>query len=112
MISNRSVPGTSFDEDESKFPFWKRCQIWFTEDWSALIGGIFTGYTDQNWTEFTLIQARAEVEWILSNAEINIALLGFHVRFTYFWPSKRRTEMMAQVDEFLLRHNLLDDDKK
>ena len=39
-----------------------------------------------NWSDFTFVELSAEIEWNMENADICFALLGVHVRCTYYWP--------------------------
>lgn len=85
-ISVRSVPGTSgFERGDPQW--WRRFGFEWYHDWSSFL------FWRVNWSDFTFVHLACEAEWCMSNAEITAALLGFHVRFTYYWPSETRDDM-------------------
>ena len=89
-VDVRRVPGS----DSTTQPPWYRrfgAECW--NDWSSL-----QGPRHVNWSDFTLVHAGGEIEWHMSNAEFYVALLGVHLRLTYYWHSDKRDELIELVD--------------
>jgi hypothetical protein len=87
----KAVPGTAFNRQDP--PWWKRFGLESWHDWSFFL------FWRVNWSDFTLIKIEAEAEWRMSNAYLSMALLGFHLRLTYYWPSKERDALVRTVEE-------------
>ena len=75
----RLIPGTSGFKRATP-PWWKRFGVSCYHDWDSFL------FWRVNWSDFTFIELSAEIEWHMENAEIGFALLGVHVRATYYWP--------------------------
>lgn len=75
--------------------WWRRFGVYWSQDWS---GVLFP--RRHNWSDFTLIRLQGELTWNMGTSELNIALLGFHVQFTYYWPSDNREDLKRTVRLF------------
>ena len=61
----------------------KRSMVQVGEDYSNLFSP--TGF---NWVEFTLINVRFEVNKMFGQLELDLALLGLHINFSYVYDVK------------------------
>lgn len=82
-VEMRAIPGTEHFPREQP-PWWKRFGVAAWHDYDSFL------FWRMNWSNFTLIEVSGEIEWCVSNAEFELALLGLHVRLTYYWPSEER----------------------
>uniref|UniRef100_A0A6M3J721 Uncharacterized protein n=1 Tax=viral metagenome TaxID=1070528 RepID=A0A6M3J721_9ZZZZ len=87
----RSVPGTG--AESAAKPWWRRfgAEVW--QDWSGVLF-----FWRHNWSDFTLIQIMAECETMMGNATAELALIGFHLRLSWYWPNANRDGLLAQVE--------------
>jgi hypothetical protein len=84
MINARPIPGTA-DFQRGDPPWYRRFDVTIWQDWTDIL---FPARV--NWSDFTLIQINGEAAWLMGTIELEFALLGFHIRFTYFWPNENR----------------------
>ncbi len=86
----RSIPGSA---SRLPRPWWRRFGVVTENDWPGII------HADRcNWSDFTLLNLSGECEWLMGNAEIALAVFGFHLTFTYFWPCAERDKLMAMKE--------------
>lgn len=82
----RPVPGTA-DYPRTTPPWWRRFGLGWSHDWDSFL------FWRVNWSNFTLIEVAGEIEYVTSTAEIELAVVGLHLRLTYYWPSAERDEL-------------------
>lgn len=82
--------------DGRKDPWWRRWSVTVREDWT----GVLMPWK-HNWSDFTLIEVSGEVEQCFGTAELNVALLGLHLRLACWWPNARREQLHEEVEAML-----------
>ena len=91
-VEARSVPGS----ESADLPSWyRRFDLSWYQDWT----GVLQPHR-HNWSDFTLIQISAEAEWHMGTAEFILALLGVHVRLTWYWPNENRVQLVDMCEAF------------
>lgn len=83
----KPVSGTSGLERGDP-PWWRRFGVSWWQDWS---GVLMPGR--HNWSDFTLINVAGEAAWNMGTAEFAVALMGFHLRLTWYWPNENREDL-------------------
>jgi hypothetical protein len=98
-VKIRSVTGTQGLKPGDP-PWWRRFGASWWQDWTGILRP-----RQHNWSDFALIEVSGEAEWCMGTAELNFALCGFHLRFTYYWPNETREGLKAAVREILAGEN-------
>lgn len=93
MASIASVPGTRGFQRGTP-AWWRRFGFEWYHDWSSFL------FWRVNWSDFTLINISGEIEWHMGSSEVCLALLGLHVRFTYYWPNENREALTTTARLF------------
>lgn len=94
-VKIRPSTGTA-DEDDAAKPWYRRLGFSWHHDWDSIYDA-----KNCNWSNFTIVTLEGEICWHMGTAEIEAALFGVHVRFTYYWANENREAMRKQVAEIL-----------